>query len=341
MNTGKQIWRKMTFYYVLALLTVAILCITGQFLIQQSLQQQEADSQVVNVAGRQRMLSQKIVKCALAIQQVKTIPQIERYREELQQARNLWYLSAQGLKNGDAATDLTPHNSNIIKEKFDSIEANFTQMLQSVDRLILVSDSTLFAASVETLLANEADYLRGMDAIVNQYAEEARARVEWLTLVEKILLFITLLVLVLEGVLIFRPIVRKVKNVIIKLDQKNGELRVLNDELDVARIAALDSSRAKSAFLATMSHEIRTPMNGVIGMTSLLQNTELNEEQSEFLRIIRSSGESLLSLINDILDFSKIEANKVELENHPFDLYQCIEDAVELFAESAFDKKLE
>jgi signal transduction histidine kinase/ligand-binding sensor domain-containing protein/DNA-binding response OmpR family regulator len=108
--------------------------------------------------------------------------------------------------------------------------------------------------------------------------------------------------------------------------------RIARRDADKARHEAEQANLAKSIFLATMSHEIRTPMNGVIGMASLLSETPLTEEQREYTETIKSSGESLLAVINDILDFSKIESGKMTLEDKAFDLRDCIEEVLDMFA---------
>jgi two-component system, sensor histidine kinase and response regulator len=125
------------------------------------------------------------------------------------------------------------------------------------------------------------------------------------------------------------------------VDARTAELRTANRDLVTARDKAMEASRAKSEFLANMSHEIRTPMNGVIGMTELVLDSELTDDQRDCLTTVRTSADTLLTILNDILDFSKIESRKLELEAIPFSVRDIVSDMLRPFALRAEQKGLE
>lgn len=133
-----------------------------------------------------------------------------------------------------------------------------------------------------------------------------------------------------------------------QLAQQNLELQQARSAAEQAKQIAIQSCKAaeqatqvKSAFLATISHEIRTPLNALIGISELLSYTKLDAQQQEFVNLIRSSGDTLLSLINNVLDFSKLEAKTIELEILEFDLWECLEEVVGILSSTAYGKGLE
>ncbi len=128
----------------------------------------------------------------------------------------------------------------------------------------------------------------------------------------------------------------KTRNAVIerKVEEQTKELAIARDE-------ALESVRMKSEFLASMSHEIRTPLNAIIGMSDLMSETRLTDEQSRYVSVFRKAGDALLSLVNDILDLSKIEADQLALEKIPFNIMELIEEVAEIYALQAADKGIE
>jgi signal transduction histidine kinase/CheY-like chemotaxis protein len=274
---------RLTWLYIAALSAVATLSITGQVLVQRSLQRQHGDSTVVNIAGRQRMLSQRLVKGSHA-----------------------------GLQRGDRELQLSPRPSAVVAAQFAELEPVFQEMVVVAERFTSAPENER-SELLDRLIAAEPKFLAGMDAIVFQLDREAQAKVATLQRIEQALLAATLVVLVIEGWFVFRPAVQNVRAAAAALVESEEQLRI-------AKEAAESANEQKTRFLATLSHELRNPLHAILGNLELVSETPLDDGQRERIVAIDSSSRTLLGLVNDLLDLACIQAGKLRVKAVPCDL---------------------
>ncbi len=255
LNIQRSSVLRLTALYISALSVIALLVVSGQILIQTSLQRQSSDANVINIAGRQRMLSQRLSKAALAISIATTEAERAPRIAELSSVTTLWESSHQGLQQGSTQLGLPGNNSATVLQLYTKIQPNFDAMVNASEGVLNAANqnsgqpSEAFRAAIapfiQTILQNESGFLVGMDKIVSQYQIEAEGRVTQLKQIELALLAITLLVLLCEGLFVFRPAIVRLTKALTGLVQAEertshmAELKRKNEELDLALNEAL------------------------------------------------------------------------------------------------------
>lgn len=335
--------RRLTFRYVTAVLLVAAVILSGYAYIEYQIHENKKLGQVINISGKQRMLSQRIAFLSYSLAQNINSEKSDLHEADLEYAIEQMEKDHLHLVHGYQMKNLVGLHSDSLKKIYFSkpheVDKKVDQyLIQARKFLALYREEktkdnpnylSLFSAPSFGYIVGDGqeNILPSLDAAVVQYQNESEAAILMFENLETLLVFLALLVLFLESIFIFRPMVNEVVNHI--------------DDADAQRIKAEEINRLKSEFLATMSHEIRTPMNGILGMAELILGVQPTRQIEGYARTIINSGETLLNIINDILDFSKIEAGKMELDPMPVDMLELADDVGALYSVKARDKALE
>jgi signal transduction histidine kinase/DNA-binding response OmpR family regulator len=325
--------RRLTILYIVALSTVALLTIGAQVLVQWQLESSQTDSRVINIAGRQRMLSQRLAKSSLQLE-ADSEENDPAVRQEMASALEEWQSNHNGLQHGDRSNGLEGDLSPQLTKLFAEVRPHYEAIRLAAQKQIIAKPGDDVSASVRDIREHESAFLEGMDNIVSRCVLEAEGRVARLRNSELALLALTLLVLVAEGLFIFKPAVRQIKQIVARLEATGARLTVAKEEAESA-------NEAKTRFLANVSHELRTPMTAVLGMTELARESTDPERRDQYLTIVEQAGQSLLRLLNDLIDTAKIEAAELELRETPFNPVAVNRRVVELLRPLAAAKGLD
>ena len=297
-NTKDRSSERLTKMYIVALAAVAILTITGQILIQRSIKNQLNDSYVVNMAGRQRYTSQEICKLCLLIRDSIFHTSYPNMEQQLIHLLNEWEQRHLGLQYGDKKLKLPPTQSDTVKDMFVTTDPYFYQVYNNAYKIAQASlkhprDQSVIESSLRRVMDSEKIFLENMNRIVYQYDKEARDKVIWLKQIEYILFVLTIVILIIEGLFIFRPVSRKIKETIEDLMDAEQKAVALAHKVKIANNSLSQSLKEVKDISFALEHATimaRTDRFGVI--------TYVNEK---FCDIVKYTKEELIGQRFDVL----------------------------------------
>ena len=313
--------------YILALTLVAV-TVTGSTLILKYIFSAQAnDANVINIAGQQRMLSQRIALSISRLSACQLSPQsTHQFKQALESALSTFSGNRKYLTS---LNNIPPAVSSLYYGEHGLDKASQDYVADA--RAFLASGNTCTAPPSRFNAQNSDALLKNLDSAVHAFELAATSRVERVEKVEIFLWIFTLILLLCEALFIFRPMENKVRDAL-------SSLKDAIQKAEEAEQQAVEANKAKSEFLASMSHELRTPMNGLFGMMELALDNP--HKSGEYLKKAKNSGKQLLVLINDVLDLSKIEAGKLRIERTSLDLLQLLDDVTSVQSANARLKKL-
>ena len=330
----KQV-RKIRYFHLLTVGTILALVVSSQIIVHNLIRNQENDGLLINVAARQSMLSQKIAKGAIAIQNNLDKPkELGLRKKELEWSLQLWNKAHDAMLNETDQLGFPISNSDYAQDMLSNLNPYHEQISEAAMSLL---DDNLNAKEVEAgvnrLLEQESVYLPVIDEIANSYANTSKNRNRALQNVELVLSGILILALLAELFLIFNPLYKSLK---VELNRRLD----MEKEMVLAKNKAETANKAKSTFLANMSHEIRTPLHAILGFVKILKNNNLSDENKSHVDLLDASSKSLLSIVDDILIIDKIESGTIQLEERHFNPSQKIKEIIDTYSHLFSEKGL-
>lgn len=307
--------------YIFALSLIALLSLLAFFFLETILKKQEQFGDLINITGRQRMLSQRIMLYSHKLYGKEGKSFTQEMITKRDEALNLFEKSHNDMLDGLLRNTFKVPLSKTVYQYYLR-EKGINQKVSSfIDKVknAQSSDDLPTNNEVDTLLIQ-------LDKAVKLIEAENRAYIKKIEMIELSVLLLTLLVLFLEAFFIFAPQNHSIKNLI--------------SDLHAKQLEAIKAKKIKSKFISNMTHEIRTPLNGIIGTLNLLEREKLDEKERELIDILDSCSKMTLELINDILDFEKIEANKFELRPNWCDIREMIREIENVFHSLALNKNI-
>ncbi|GGZ92555.1 sensor histidine kinase [Algibacter mikhailovii] len=296
--------------YIIALSTIALSVVISQILIRTHLRRQESDSTVINIAGRQRMLSQKLTKDIVSLSSETAISKKIDLKDNIKSTLQLWTVSHEALQNGNDSLGLPKKNSKEVIEKFNLLNPVFDTISVAANTIINKIETNpnaalkIYTSEIEQVKAHEGDFLNMMDAIVNQYDLEADEKVDWLRKLELWLTLLTLFILLGEFLFIFWPAAKSVKSILadlLRAEKRAKKMAFDADELSAAKEKSMKELRALSR-----------AMDDTLLFARILPNGSVIHMGNKFSRLFKFSKFNMNALFWEILSFEENERAVIE-----------------------------
>lgn len=344
--------RKLWVRYAVAIGLIASLVTFSHIVSLQATRTGDEMSAAIDVSGRQRMLSQRILFFASEVYSGKSLLNGSA-KTDLVAAIDLFEQSHIALtKGGDLGLsgELSPELDDLYFSDCSScqLDQRVHDYVDAARVIAGVSDGDQNEAWLSLIAAGRQELLASLNQAVQLFEAESVRSIQSLRTISNFGYIFAIAVLILEALIIFMPAHRTIVSALDDLEEKNADLKASEEiavmrfhEAERARIRAEKAEKIKADFIATMSHEVRTPMNGVLGMLDLLLRADLQKEQKERVTLARDSARNLMTLLEDMLDFTRLDLGRIQIKKVPFSVAQVVDSVVAITTAEAQRKKLD